>query len=121
MLSRFILSFFFIILIISFFKIILTQIFFKCLVKVRKITLFGFFPKKRKQVILTSINNTKTKINFRMERQTDSAFLAKGVLSDLNTSVNFDEKTRDLAMLQTSLRGSNQFYKCSTPKLIKEE
>ena len=79
------------------------------------------FSKKRKQVILTSINNTKTKINFRMDRQTDSAFLAKGVLSDLNTSVNFDEKTRDLAMLQTSLRGSNQFYKCSTPKLIKEE
>ena len=56
-----------------------------------------------------------------MDRQTDSAFLAKGVLSDLNTSVSFDERTRDLAMLQTSLRGSNQFYKCSTPKLIKEE
>ena len=79
------------------------------------------FSKKRKQVILTNINNTKTKINFRMDRQTDSAFLAKGVLSDLNTSVSFDERTRDLAMLQTSLRGSNQFYKCSTPKLIKEE
>ena len=56
-----------------------------------------------------------------MERQTDTALMAKGEIDDMITTINFDEKKRDLAVLQTALRGSNQFYKCSAPKVIKEE
>ena len=47
--------------------------------------------------------------------------MAKGEIDDLITTINFDEKKGDLAMLQTALRGSNQFYKCSAPKVIKAE
>ena len=47
--------------------------------------------------------------------------MAKGEIDDMITTVNFDETKGDLAMLQTALRGSNQFYKCSTPKVIKAE
>jgi len=76
---------------------------------------------KRKALILTKINNNKTKVNFSINRGTPTSFVSKGVISNLNTNVTYDQKSAQLSMLQTSLRGSNQFYQCAEPQLIKEE
>ena len=79
------------------------------------------YSNKRNQIILTKINNSKTKVNFRMDKQTPSAFTSSGSIAGLETNVTYSQDSNELAMLQKSLRGSNQFYKCSKPKLIKEE
>ena len=55
---------------------------------------------------------------FTAKRDQDSG---KGEIDDMITTVNFDETKGDLSMLQTALRGSNQFYKCSAPKVVKAE
>ena len=56
-----------------------------------------------------------------MGRQTPSSFTSNGSIGGLQTNVTYNQNSNELAMLQKSLRGSNQFYKCSKPKLIKEE
>jgi len=56
-----------------------------------------------------------------MDRQTPGSFSSKGSFAGYETNVTYTKKTNELAMLQKALRGSNQFYKCSEPKLIKEE
>ncbi|WP_440909297.1 hypothetical protein [Candidatus Pelagibacter sp.] len=89
--------------------------------KSKKNSTVWVYSKKRNQMILTKINNSKTKVSFSIDRKTETAFMAKGEIDDLVTTINFDEKKGDLAMLQTALRGSNQFYKCSAPKVIKAE
>ena len=121
MLSRFLIGFFFINLIIYFFPNYSNANIFQTSCKSKKNTTLWVYSKKRNQLILTKINSTKTKVNFRIERKTETAFMAKGEIDDLITTINFDEKKGDLAMLQTSLRGSNQFYKCSAPKVVKAE
>lgn len=89
--------------------------------KNKKNTTTWIYSSKRKQVILTNINNSKTKVNFRMDRQTPGAFSSTGEIGGLQTNVTFSKNSNELAMLQKSLRGSNQFYKCGEPKLLKEE
>ena len=121
MLSRFLISFFFINLIIYFFPNYSNANIFQTSCKSKKNTTVWIYSKKRNQLILTKVNNSKTKVNFRIERKTESAFMAKGEIDEMITTVNFDETKGDLAMLQTALRGSNQFYKCSAPKVIKAE
>ena len=121
MLSRLLISFFFINLIIYLFPNYSNANIFQTSCKSKKNTTVWVYSKKRNQLILTKVNNSKTKVNFRIERKTESAFMAKGEIDDMITTVNFDETKGDLAMLQTALRGSNQFYKCSTPKVIKAE
>ena len=121
MLSRFLISLFFINLIIYFFPDYSNANIFQTSCKSKKNNTVWVYSKKRNQLILTKINNSKTKVNFRIERKTETAFMAKGEIDDLVTTINFDEKKGDLAMLQTALRGSNQFYKCSAPKVIKAE
>ena len=76
---------------------------------------------KRKAVILSKLNNNKTKVSFTIKRNTNDAFMATGVLSNLKTGVTYDEQSKVLSVTQPSLRGSNQFYDCSKPKLLKEE
>tara|TARA_B000000475_G_scaffold69278_1_gene55611 strand:- start:561 stop:731 length:171 start_codon:yes stop_codon:yes gene_type:complete len=56
-----------------------------------------------------------------MEKKTNTSFTSKGKLSKIKTNVTYDQNSNKLSVLQTSLRGSNQFYQCSKPKLIKEE
>ena len=56
-----------------------------------------------------------------MNRSIPSSFVSKGSIAGLETNVTYTHKNNELAMLQKSLRGSNQFYKCQEPKLIKEE
>ena len=89
--------------------------------KNKKNTTVWVYSNKRKQVVLSKINNNNTKINFSMERQTPNSFLSKGALSGYQTDITYDKNTGELAMLQKSLRGSNQFYKCNAPKIIKKE
>ena len=89
--------------------------------KNKKNTTVWIYSYKRKQVILRQVNSQKTKVNFVINRSTPSSFLSKGVISKFDTNVTYDKKSGELAMLQKSLRGSNQFYKCKEPKLIKEE
>ena len=89
--------------------------------KNKKNTTVWVYSNKREQVILTSINNSSTKVNFKMNRSTPSSFVSKGSIAGLETNVTYTQKNSELAMLQKSLRGSNQFYKCQEPKLIKEE
>jgi len=72
-------------------------------------------------VILTKINQGETKVNFTIEKNTNTSFASKGALSKLKTNVTYDQNSNKLSVLQTSLRGSNQFYKCLKPLLIKEE
>ena len=48
-------------------------------------------------------------------------FASKGVISKFDTNVVYDKKSGQLSMLQKSLRGSNQFYKCKEPELIQAE
>ena len=72
-------------------------------------------------MILTKINQGETKINFTIERSTNTSFMSIGALSKLETNVNYDQSSNQLSVLQTSLRGSNQYYQCIKPKLIKEE
>lgn len=121
MLSKFLLSFFFINLIIYLFPNNSKANIFQTSCKSKKNSTVWVYSKKRNQLILTKINNVKTKVNFRIERKTETALMAKGEIDDMITTINFDEKKGDLAMLQTALRGSNQFYKCSAPKVIKSE
>ena len=89
--------------------------------KNKKNTTVWVYSNKRKQIILTKINNSKTKVNFKMDKQTPSSFTSNGSIGGLQTNVTYSQNSNELAMLQKSLRGSNQFYKCSKPKLIKEE
>ena len=89
--------------------------------KNKKNTTVWVYSKKRKQIILTKINNSKTKVNFKMGKQTPSSFTSNGSIGGLQTNLTYSQNSNELAMLQKSLRGSNQFYKCSKPKLIKEE
>lgn len=89
--------------------------------KNKKNTTVWVFSNKRGQVILRNINSSKTKVNFSMDRKTPSSFSSNGIISGFQTRVTYNQKTSELAMLQKSLRGSNQFYKCGEPKLIKEE
>ena len=56
-----------------------------------------------------------------MGKKTNTSFTSKGKLSKIKTDVTYDQNSNKLSVLQTSLRGSNQFYKCTKPKLIKEE
>ena len=121
MLSRYLINFFFINLMIYFFPDYSNANIFQTSCKSKKNNTVWVYSKKRNQLILTKINNSKTKVNFRIERKTESAFMAKGEIDEMITTVNFDETKGDLAMLQTALRGSNQFYKCSAPKVIKAE
>ena len=72
-------------------------------------------------MILTKINQGETKVNFTIERNTNTSFMSIGALSKLETNVNYDQSSNQLSLLQTSLRGSNQYYQCLKPKLIKEE
>ena len=88
--------------------------------KNKKNTTVWVYSNKRKQIILTKINNSKTKVNFKMDKQTPSSFTC-WFHWRLQTNVTYSQNSNELAMLQKSLRGSNQFYKCSKPKLIKEE
>ena len=89
--------------------------------KNNKNTTTWVYSNKRKQVILTKVNNSKTKKNFQMGRQTPSSFSSKGDMRGLQTNVTYNKNSNELAILQKSLRGSNEFYKCSEPKLLKEE
>jgi hypothetical protein len=72
-------------------------------------------------VILTKINQEKTKVKFTIKRNSNTSFVSKGKLSRYETSVTYNQNSNELSMVQTSLRGSNQFYQCSKPVLIKEE
>ena len=76
---------------------------------------------KRNQVVLSRINTSSTKIGFTMERKTPTSFVAKGTLSKYKTDVIYDVSSGDLSIMQSSLRGTNQFYKCDPPKLVKKE
>ena len=49
--------------------------------------------------------------------ETPTSFSSKGVISKYKTNVTYNQKTSELAMLQKSLRGSNQFYKCQRAKI----
>ena len=89
--------------------------------KNKKNSTVWIYSYKRKQVILRQVNDQKTKVNFEINRSTPSSFVSKGIVSKFDTNVTYDKKSGQLAMLQKSLRGSNQFYKCKEPKLIKEE
>ena len=76
--------------------------------KNKKNTTTWVYSFKRKAVILTKINQNKTKINFAIERNTNTSFVSKGAISNLKTSVTYDQKSNQLNMLQTSLRGSKK-------------
>ena len=89
--------------------------------KNKKNTTTWVYSFKRKAVILSNLNNNKTKVSFKIERNTNTSFVSKGALRNLKTNVVYDGKTNQLSITQASLRGSNQFYKCSKPTLVKEE
>ena len=76
---------------------------------------------KRKQVILRQVNDQKTKVNFEINRSTPSSFVSKGVISKFDTNVTYDKKNWTVIYVTKIISGSNQFYKCKEPKLIKEE
>ena len=63
----------------------------------------------------------KQKLILLWKKKTNTSFTSKGKLSKIKTNVTYDQNSNKLSVLQTSLRGSNQFYQCSKPKLIKEE
>ena len=56
-----------------------------------------------------------------MDRVTPTSFTSKGVISGFESNVTYTKNNNELAILQKSLRGSNQFYTCAEPQLIKEE
>jgi hypothetical protein len=56
-----------------------------------------------------------------MIQKTNSSFKSEGIVSKIKTSLEYKQNTKELAMLQSSLRGSNIFLKCEKPKLLKEE
>ena len=56
-----------------------------------------------------------------MGKQTPSSFSSVGSIGGLQTNLTYSQNSNELALLQKSLRGSNQFYKCAKPKLVKEE
>lgn len=70
---------------------------------------------------MSKLNNNKTKVSFKIERNTNTSFVSKGALSNLTTNVTYDERSNQLSITQVSLRGRNQFYDCAKPTLIKEE
>ena len=76
---------------------------------------------KRNSAVITSINGTETKVKFTMIQKTNSSFKSEGIVSKIKTSLEYKQNTKELAMLQSSLRGSNIFLKCEKPKLLKEE
>ena len=121
MLSKFFLKFVIVLLVITFIPKNSNANIYELSCKNNKNTTTWVYSNKRQQVILTKINNSKTKVNFKMDRQTPSSFSSKGNIGGFQTNVTFSKKSKELAMLQKSLRGSNQFYKCSEPKLLKEE
>ena len=89
--------------------------------KNKKNTTTWVYSFKRKAVILSKLNNNKTKVSFKIERNTNTSFVSKGALSNLKTNVTYDQKSNQLSITQASLRGKNQFYECTKPTLIKEE
>ena len=79
------------------------------------------YSHKRSNVILTSINGSKTKVKFLMSKKTQNSFKSDGVIGNLKTSLTYNPNTNELSMLQSSLRGKNIFLNCSKAKLLKEE
>ena len=89
--------------------------------KNKKNTTTWVYSFKRKAVILSKINNNKTKVTFKIKRNTNTSFESTGVMKNLKTNVTYNPKNNEISITQASLRGSNQFYQCSKPTLIKEE
>ena len=118
---NFLFKFFILIFIISNFTQTANANIYELTCKNKKNTTTWVFSNKRKQVVLSKVNSAKTKVNFKMDRQTPGSFSSKGSFAGYETNVTYTKKTNELAILQKALRGSNQFYKCSEPKLIKEE
>ena len=79
------------------------------------------YSHKRKQAILTSINGTKTKVNFKIDRSVSGSFDSSGKVSGLKTKINFNINNRQLSFTQASLRGKNYFLQCNKPVLKKKE
>ena len=84
-------------------------------------SIIAVYSFKRNSAVLTSINGTETKVKFTMIQKTNSSFKSEGIVSKIKTSLEYKQNTKELAMLQSSLRGSNIFLKCEKPKLLKEE
>ena len=62
--------------------------------KNKKNTTVWVYSNKRKQVILTKVNNNKTKVNFKMDRKTPSSFTSKGSFAGYETNVTYDKKNK---------------------------
>ena len=77
MLSKFFLKFVIVLLIITFIPKNSNASIYELSCKNNKNTTTWVYSNKRKQVILTNVNNSKTKKNFQMERQTPSSFSSK--------------------------------------------
>ena len=121
MFSKFLLVFFFFFFIVIFIPNNSNANIYQLKCKNNRNTTVWVYSFKRKAVVLSEINQGKTKVNFTIERNTNTSFVSKGTLSKLKTNVTYSQNSNELSVLQTSLRGSNQFYKCTKPKLIKEE
>ena len=121
MFSKFLFTFFTFLIIIIFITNNSNANIYQLTCKNKKNTTVWVYSFKRKAVILTKINQGETKVKFTIERNTNTSFESKGKLSKLKTNVDYDQNSNELSVLQTSLRGSNQFYQCSKPILIKEE
>ena len=121
MFSKFLFTFFTFLIIVIFIPNDSNANIYQLTCKNKKNTTVWVYSFKRKAVILTKINQGETKVNFTIERNTNTSFMSIGALSKLETNVNYDQSSNQLSVLQASLRGSNQYYQCLKPKLIKEE
>ena len=121
MFSKFLFTFFTFLIIVIFIPNNSNANIYQLICKNNKNTTVWVYSFKRKAVILTKINQGETKVNFTIERNTNTSFVSNGTLSKLKTNVNYNQSSNQLSVLQTSLRGSSQFYQCSKPKLMKEE
>ena len=121
MFSKFLFTFFTFLIIVIFIPNNSNANIYQLICKNNKNTTVWVYSFKRKAVILTKINQGKTKVNFTIERNTNTSFVSKGALSKLKTNVTYDQNSNQLSVLQTSLRGSDQFYQCLKPQLIKKE
>lgn len=79
------------------------------------------FSHKRKQAIITKINESNVKIKFAIQRSVGENFTSKGVVGDLKTNLDYNSSKNELSFTQASLRGKNYFMKCSFPKILKKE
>ena len=79
------------------------------------------FSHKRKQAIITKINESNVKIKFAIQRSVGENFSSKGVVGDLKTNLDYNSSKNELSFTQASLRGKNYFMKCSFPKISKKE